>query len=89
MKLQERNRLAHLFSLNLVRLEFDQPNPNPILALQVKNARLSGEKPETAEENDAEREKQSILQQEHDELQSLHQSKDSDLQLSQEKEVLQ
>ena len=44
------------------------------------------EKPETTEEIDAEREGQSVLQKKVDELrQSLHQSREAELQLTQEK----
>ena len=59
-----------------------------IQALQVKNASLYGEKPETSEEIDVEREGQSVLQKELNELhQSLHQSREAELQLTQEKET--
>ena len=60
-----------------------------VQALQVKNARLHGEKLETAEEIDGEREGHSVLQKELDKLcQSLHQSREAELQLTQEKETL-
>ena len=60
-----------------------------VQVLQVENARLRSEKPETTEEIDAEREGQSVLQKEVNELrQSLHQSREAELQLTQEKETL-
>ena len=60
-----------------------------VQALQVENTRLRGEKPEAADEIDAEREGHSILQKELNKLcQSLHQSRETELQLTQEKETL-
>ena len=58
-------------------------------ALQVENAKLRGENPQTAQEIDTEREELTVLKNEVDELrQNLHASREVELQLSQQEEVV-
>ena len=58
-------------------------------ALQVENAKLHGENPQTAQEIDTEREELTVLKNEEDELrQNLHASREAEFQLSQQKEVV-